>query len=279
VPLRIIVKRKTGFINVHLNLINSMKNLQVDRRISPDDRMYASGSERHYFYVGMSNILAILNAVNIGLAYPGGDRAVQRILDFGCGYGRVTRYLRAAFPTADIWVADLDPGAVRWCAENYRCAPIENDPASKTFDLVWLGSVFTHLPEGKAERLLLELSQCLRPTGIFIFTSQGRFAIQRLEGIMAGAIEDRPYARYGIEIALVKKIISGYRSTGYGYVDYPHQTDYGVCCAEPTWYSNRMFSHPDFTQLLLQEKGTDNHQDVNAFIRSPLMDETKGGLW
>lgn len=240
--------------------------------------MFKAGGERQYLYVGRTMLRAITNATNLGLSYPGGDRPIERILDFGSGFGRLTRFLRAAFPSAEITVTDLNPDAVEWCVSRYDCLSL-NEPAPQNyFDLIWLGSVFTHLPEQATETWIARLTQWLRPAGILIFTSQGRFAIAQLEAALRNP--DTPkHASYGLDTAAVRKVIEGYRSTGYGFIDYPKRSDYGVCCARPSWYSERVLSNGDYIQILLQEKGIDNHQDVSAFIRLPLMDTRKASFW
>src|SRR5579862_6365034 len=139
------------------SVIDWIKSLPVDRKIAPDDQMYSADWERHYFYVGASALLALLNAVNIGCSYPGGDRSVEHILDFGCGHGRVARYLRAAFPSADLYVTDYGASGVNWCVDNFNCKDVGNDLPRQYFDLIWLGSVFTHLPENVADALIEKL--------------------------------------------------------------------------------------------------------------------------
>jgi trans-aconitate methyltransferase len=50
----------------------------------------------HYFSVGASALNTLLATISVAQTIP------KTILDFGCGGGRVTRWLRAAFPTADL---------------------------------------------------------------------------------------------------------------------------------------------------------------------------------
>ena len=98
---------------------NFVGSLPVDGAIALDDQMHHDGADAHYFYVGMSDLLVVLNTLNIRSCYADGNREVERILDFGCGHGRVTRWLRAAFPEAQISIADLNDSGIRWCAERY----------------------------------------------------------------------------------------------------------------------------------------------------------------
>ena len=71
----------------------------VNRTLSQEDMMYVKGGEGHYFSVGRST----QECVDISLrAARTNDSDVRWILDLPCGHGRVLRYLRAAFPEAEI---------------------------------------------------------------------------------------------------------------------------------------------------------------------------------
>jgi SAM-dependent methyltransferase len=83
------------------------------------------------------------------------------ILDFGCGCGRVTRTLH--YHTRDgqrLHGTDIDPEAIEWCRRHYGdIATFDCNPhmpptryGDGTFDLVYSGSVFTHLPEDRITR-------------------------------------------------------------------------------------------------------------------------------
>jgi trans-aconitate methyltransferase len=100
------------------------------------------------------NILTILNATNARASYPGGEAPVKKIVDFGCGHGRVTRWIVAAFPAAEVWVTDYDQTGVKWCVEALGCQDAGSKIEAEQFNLVWLGSVFTHLPTAIVEPFL-----------------------------------------------------------------------------------------------------------------------------
>jgi len=83
---------------------------------------------------------------------------IKNFLDFGCGCGRLIRALRSRQFDFKITGCDVDERAIRWCKENVAVgrylrnnelppAPFEKE----TFDLVWCGSVFTHLDEDRQE--------------------------------------------------------------------------------------------------------------------------------
>lgn len=259
-------------------VIAEIARFDVSKEISPLDRMYSPGNERHYYYVGRSNLLTIFNILNIRKSYPGGAAPLRDILDFGCGHGRVTRWLRAAFAQAQLHVTDLDKAAVAFCTESFGCQDTQGEVPENSFDLIWVGSVFTHLPEPVAEALLGRLMAALRPNGVLVFSSQGRFAVERMKDFDWGN-DKREWMHYALSRPDFERAVSLYHETGYGYVDYPHLKAYGVCIARPEWYSRRVLRDTGFTQILFQEKGSDNHQDVSAFLRADIVNGSKGVLW
>ena len=73
---------------------------RVNKSISADDIMYQNNVE-HYHWCGESGLRVLLHS--IGLA---GDKIPEKVLDFGAGAGRVTRWLTAAFPSSKIDACD-----------------------------------------------------------------------------------------------------------------------------------------------------------------------------
>ena len=240
--------------------------------------MFHADWKQHYLYAGRASLLTIYCILSSRLNYAGGDTAVRRILDFGCGHGRITRWLRAGFPDGQIDVIDYDKTGVSWCVEQFNCIAVEGAVPPRVYDLVWLGSVFTHLPAHIVEALLRELLASLRPNGVLAFTSQGRYSVERMQGF-DWEHDNRRWMHYNLDRASFDAVISGYRETGYGFVEYPGQKDYGVCVSRPTWYSERVLSGNEYVQIFFQEKGYDNHQDVSAFMRADVVDSRKGPLW
>lgn len=261
-----------------MQLIDFINGLNVSQAIADNDMMYRKDAHQHYFYVGKSDLLVILNSINIRLGWPEGDKPIRDILDFGCGHGRVTRWLRAAFPSAHIYVTDFSKNGVDFCVENFDCTQAEEIDSGSNYDLIWLGSVFTHLNKTAAERLLRALLKCLRNNGIIVFTSQGRYSFMRTSTI-DWTSNTRAFLRYFLDQPSYERLIADYTETGYGYVNYPNTPDYGVSIVRPEWYSNIALESNEYVQILLLEKGADNHQDVLAFLRADLLDVQKGPLW
>jgi SAM-dependent methyltransferase len=187
--------------------------------------------------------------------------------------------MRAVFPSSVISIADYDKSGVQFCVDNFNCVDGNGSIPQNTFDLVFLSSVFTHLPAKIVEPLLERLLQSLNHNGVLIFTTQGRYSIERIKGFDWANEKGREWMHYNLGKDTFAEVAHLYEETGYGYVNYPNQTDYGVCIAKPSWYSNIALRRDDVIQILFQEKGSDNHQDVSAFMRANLTDHSKGPLW
>jgi SAM-dependent methyltransferase len=261
------------------SLLDFVKTLAVSEEISPKDHMMGGDPHRSrfYFHVGRSNIFTVFNVLSIRSSYSGIPETVSAILDFGCGFGRVTRWLRAGFPDAEICVTDRDPAGPAWCAEALGCRAIGGEVPSQAFDLVWVGSVFTHLPLHVAEPLLDRLLASLKPNGVLAITTHGRPAVLRMKGY-DWELNPRPADHFHLGRALFDRLVAEFWETGYGYVDYPKDKDYGMCIARGSWYADRALRNSGYIQILFQERA-DNRQDVSAFMRAGAGDRRWGPLW
>jgi SAM-dependent methyltransferase len=100
-------------------------------------------------------------------------------LDFGCGSGRIARHLAAFEPIRELWGVDVDADAIAWVSRHlpgrYRLIPRRppTDLASSFYDVVYAGSVFTHLDEADQLLWLEELRRLLRPGGLLVASTHG----------------------------------------------------------------------------------------------------------
>ncbi|HYH23237.1 MAG TPA: class I SAM-dependent methyltransferase [Azospirillum sp.] len=109
----------------------------------------------------------------------------RAVLDWGCGCGRVLRWLAAErAPEQRLAGSDMDPLNVSWCAAHLTgCEVHRNGPhpplpfADGAFDLVLGHSVITHIPLDVAETWFAELDRVLAPGGIAYLTFQGAYAL------------------------------------------------------------------------------------------------------
>lgn len=111
----------------------------------------------------------------------------KKILDFGCGCGRIIRQWKR-FHGQDLYGTDLNPNLIRWCqlhlgrlAEfkiNGLVPPL--DYPDEFFDFVYSISVFTHLSENVQKAWIQELSRVLRKDGLLLITLHGEWRINDL---------------------------------------------------------------------------------------------------
>ena len=100
-----------------------------------------------------------------------------RILDYGCGWGRITRLLATLSDDENIYGVDVDDrliSSAKECAETLEFSEIQSMGtlpfATDSFDLVFANSVFSHLSEKSAVSTLAELIRVLSPSGIIIIS-------------------------------------------------------------------------------------------------------------
>jgi SAM-dependent methyltransferase len=118
----------------------------------------------------------------------------SRILDFGCGWGRITRFfLKDVFPHREnIFGVDVMPEAIEICRQTKTPGNfilIDNHPPldfpPESFDLIYAYSVFSHLSEAVSLEWLEEFSRLLKPDGLLVVTTQGRWLIEHCRSLRA----------------------------------------------------------------------------------------------
>jgi SAM-dependent methyltransferase len=232
--------------------------LEVIRQISPNDTMF-QGDEEQYFRAGLS----ALRCVRLAVALSGGTR-VRRILDLPCGYGRVLRSLRAAFPEAEITACDLDRAAVDFCVRVFNARPSYSDPEPERialqgpFDVIWVGSLFTHLAPASWNGFLRVLHSLLGANGLLLLTTEGRFTVGQLRS---------GRGRLGLSPEGIGRIVAAYERDGHAFESYPSKHNYGCCLSSPSWVCGKL-ERLAYTRLLyFMERGWMGRQDVFACLR------------
>jgi len=228
--------------------------------ISPQDQMYEPGEASHYFSVGISAIRCIQDAMRQSRI-----NSFSSILDMPCGHGRVLRFLRQSFPKARLTGCDLNADGVNFCHRRfgservYSQIELDNLSFGRKFDLIWCGSLATHLDSENTLRLLRLFQRSLVVGGLAVFTMHGQVSEQKLR--------DNSYD-YSIGQEKVTRILKNYDALGYGYEDYPSQNGYGISLTKPEWIRSRLGETGNWSDLFYQPHGWDNHQDVYSIIRS-----------
>jgi SAM-dependent methyltransferase len=121
---------------------------------------------------------AFCAALRSGYArHAGRPLSAARVLDFGCGWGRLTRHLARDVAPQRLYGCDPVQGILDVCRANGVAATMarseflpERVPFAESFDLVFAFSVFTHLSEAAHERCLSALHAALAPEGILVVT-------------------------------------------------------------------------------------------------------------
>lgn len=153
--------------------------------IHPEDEMYIHAramepkkefTSYSYFNSGRECYLSLDNTLRqLGRSLS----TVGSFLDFACGYGRVTRYIVQAMPAQNIWVSDIYTGAVDFQREKFHVngfySQTEPDQVKfpKRFDVIHVGSLFSHLPSQRFIQWLEALLHVLTTDGILIFSTHG----------------------------------------------------------------------------------------------------------
>ncbi|HSX61397.1 MAG TPA: class I SAM-dependent methyltransferase [Tahibacter sp.] len=105
-----------------------------------------------------------------------------RVLDFGSGWGRITRFFLREARLANIAGLDVDPQFVTLSNQLFgeeifhTCAPLPPSLfAAESFDLVTAFSVFSHLSETACRLWVDEFARILKPGGLFAFTTRNEW--------------------------------------------------------------------------------------------------------
>lgn len=106
----------------------------------------------------------------------GGYDKLNTVLDFASGYGRLTRALIQKLPAERIHVADIYAQAIAWQIDTLGVKGVVSvpDPAQLDHhgrhDIVFVGSLFSHLPAGLFHRWLARLYELVAPGGVLAFS-------------------------------------------------------------------------------------------------------------
>jgi SAM-dependent methyltransferase len=107
------------------------------------------------------------------------------ILEFGCGCGRIMRWMEELGRTRTLVGTDIDAVAIEWASANLPFAHFDvNEGLPPTryrdgeFDLIINHSVFTHLDEHYQDLWLAELQRITAPEGLLVLSIHGEHAFE-----------------------------------------------------------------------------------------------------
>jgi SAM-dependent methyltransferase len=228
-------------------------------------------SERDgYFSLGRAALDCIRISMLAAQKQPPGS-----ILDLPSGHGRVLRYLKAEYPQARLAACDIDHEAVDFCAATFGAIPVYGREypgeieLEEKFDLIWCGSLFTHLDQPYWKEFLDVFESALVVGGIVIFTTCGRKIAAKLE-------DDEDGATFMKEADARAAILEGYKETGFGFANYSLPDEmhdelslpdtYGISLVEPSWVCRLLESRPGL-QLVSFTENRWASQDVLTCMR------------
>ena len=171
----------------HVGYLDELQRLlghipDIDRRLDPQDHMVLKNVPG-YFGTAVTGLVAILASLEAAGRRPAD---IGTILDFGSGYGRIYRAIAAAFPHAQLTALDLMEDAARYCAETFggdwvrSAEDLSRVTLPRRYDLIWFGSVFTHLPLAQWDSFLTFLASATAPGGTVVFTTHGWNAFDQI---------------------------------------------------------------------------------------------------
>jgi SAM-dependent methyltransferase len=222
--------------------------------------MYVPGLASEYLVAGLSAsrcIQAALQAANKA-------SEIGAILDFPCGYGRVLRYLEIIFPDSDITGGEKQAAALDFCQRAFSVKPFLSRTEFSSlsipwkFDLIWCGSLITHINEQATVGLLRFFYRHLLDGGICVFTTHGQRPLEQ--------IKDKTKT-YGLSEQGQEKVLTELQEKGYGYVDYINQSGYGVSVVCRSRVLELAKAVGAWEEVFYLEHGWHDLQDVYAFVR------------
>lgn len=232
---------------------------EIDETLSSQDTMW-EGDEPHYRRVGESAIQCIRLAL---LAAGRAPSSIRTILDFPSGHGRVLRYLKRVFPDAAFTASDIDPDAVDFCATTFGATPVYSNAElsglefPSSYDLIWCGSLFTHLGSHRWNALLQLFESLLTDRGLIVFTVGGRILPHQV----------KKGWDYGLPTDKLARLIDGYRRDGFAFVEYDGHDDYGISIARPSWTVAMVERATSLIMRLYVERAWDGHQDAVVCVK------------
>jgi SAM-dependent methyltransferase len=212
-----------------------------------------------------SGALSVLENINASLASAGlTPDDVDTWLDFGCGYGRVLRFLGQRVEPGRIAATDVILEGVHFCATEFGATAIHSANTLDrfhvgSFDFIYAISVLTHLDEQDCRAFLEFTRRALKVGGLCLITTHGQWSMQHLE-------------RYGPRVvAACPSIRDDVRVRGFSFLPYAHYRDesYGLAWHTKKYLDSVMSElHQHRMQLIrFMPHGLEHHQDTYTYRR------------
>jgi len=149
-----------------------------DVKLPPDYLLYESFQLHYpnYYLDGFETAKDVVDALRPHTSFKD-----QRILDWGCGPGRLIRHLPALVGNGcTFYGTDYNQKSIDWCSQNLADINFNQNSlaallpyAGNFFDIIYGYSIVTHLSEQHHFAWYTELMRVLKPGGVLFLTTQG----------------------------------------------------------------------------------------------------------
>jgi hypothetical protein len=240
---------------------------RVRKKISVEEKMPNSDSVS-YFWTGRVALETIKASQDLW-KLPN----FCNILDMASGHGRVLRWFKHYYPSAKLTVCEVQESGRDFCASEFGSESIAShvhlrqERYSRKFDLIWAGSLFTHLDLENWTEIFDSLHSSLDSGGVLAFTTHGSLVTKRLQNRDS----------YGLSGKDRLGILEDYKDGGFAFRRYPEEIEtnlsdpnYGVSISAPSFVLNFMTRYSDMRIIFVGESKWANHQDVYLFIKKEI---------
>jgi SAM-dependent methyltransferase len=165
-----------------------------------------------------------------------------------------------------ITVSDLDESGVAFSAEQFSGRPaisvrdFRDLDLGETYDLIWVGSLITHLPAEQTGWFFGAMARHLTPCGRLVASLHGPSIIPRLLEI-----------GYGLTPGRAQEVVSQFERIGFGYHDYYDSghlygaaitnDHYGISLTNESWVRAQLLQH-GLELVAYETRSWDDHHDV-----------------
>jgi hypothetical protein len=157
----------------------------IDRVVSGFSNDEAEAHRRLFDETGQASLVDFERA----LAAVGSSIAEHKaVLEFGCGCGRIMRWMEGYAGGVELFGTDIDARAIEWAQENLSFARFDVNGAvpptgyaDGQFDLILNHSVFTHLDAHYQDLWLDELARIAAPDALLLLSVHGEHAYNEAE--------------------------------------------------------------------------------------------------
>ena len=125
---------------------------------------------------------------NVKTYNPMGINSETKILDFGCGWGRIVRFFFKDVKSENVFGIDVDADIIEICKNTLPygdfsvCNPLSPVKFQEdSFDIIFAYSVFSHLRSDVASNWVQEFARILKPGGLLIATTRGEWFLNHLK--------------------------------------------------------------------------------------------------